>query len=167
MGWVSLILVVTTEHLDIDNIKGRIRVRDQKPLVKRAIAFEDGWDINRLVAHINEYVFFWPGTEARPIPSGINHFARYAQENTVILRIKTDWAIRSELAYCRFNSGAPRCSGGKYSPRGSQTYLPAGLFHANPSSVVEVVVKEAFKLPESVEIGKSAIGPWKALLICN
>lgn len=151
------------DHLSIAVGAGRLLLRDQKPLAAGAIAFEAGWTLERFVEHINEHVFFWPGTSAGPIPAGKNHFARYDREMPVVIRFATDDAVQSALSYCRYNSGAPRCSGGKYSPRGSNTYLPAARFPGSPSDVIEVVAHGSVALPLASEVADDPSGPWRKL----
>lgn len=151
------------DHLPIAFEGGRLHIRDQKPLAAGAIAFEVGWTLERFVDHINEHVFFWPGTSAGPIPAGKNHFARYNKENPVVIRFGTDDAAQSALFYSRYNSGAPRCSGGKYSPRGSSTYLPAARFQGSPSDVIEVVARGPVALPLESEVADDPSGPWRKL----
>jgi hypothetical protein len=142
---------------------GVVIVRDQAPLIQGAIEFEPEWTLARLVAHINEHVFMWPGTVAGPVKSGVNHFARYSSEQPVVLRFPMSHLGSLNPKFCRYNSGAPRCSGGKYSPRGANTYLPASKFPGTASEVVEVVVEQVLPLPPSVEVADEPIGPWRRL----
>lgn len=152
------------EHLQITIMGSAVIIRDQAPLKEGAIEFEDGWSVPRLVKHLNEQVFFWPGTAAGPIGAGANHFDRYSSERPVIIRIGTQAAIRANLRYSRFNSGAPRCSGGKRSPRGSKTYFAAEDFPGTPSDVVEVVVEGSLQLPATAELAEQPYGPWRRLI---
>src|SRR6266571_5249346 len=48
----------------------RVVLRDQDPLHEGAIAFETDWDLPRFVAHVNEHVFFWPGSATGPVAAG-------------------------------------------------------------------------------------------------
>lgn len=142
---------------------GTVLIRDQKPLSEGAIEFEEGWDFKRFIEHVNQHVFFWPGTSSGPIKPGLNHFGQYRSESPVILRFSTEYADTANLKFSRYNSGAPRCSGGKHSPRGSRTYLAASEFPGTASEVVEVVADGAFALPISVEASSSPAGPWQPL----
>ena len=151
------------EHVRVATQHGSVLIRDQKPLAKGAIEFEEDWDLKRFVAHVNKHVFFWPGTSAGPMDPGLNHFKRYHSEIPVILRFATQQAVTAGLKFSRYNSGAPRCSGGRYSPRGSQTYLPASEFPGTASEVVEVVASGAYTLPAVVEESSSPFGPWNRL----
>ena len=45
------------EHLLITTDIGSVLIRDQKPLAAGAIEFEEGWNLERFVAHVNEHVF--------------------------------------------------------------------------------------------------------------
>jgi len=152
----------------IVRIGGRsVHVRDQTPLHEGSIAFDRGWGIARLVEHINSHVFFWPGSVSGPIASGLNHYARYASERPAILRIPIQSLLRANAGrtplFCRFNSGAPRVSGGKYSPRGASTYAPASRFPGTRSQVIEVVFRGFVALPEDTAMGRSPSGNWQRL----
>lgn len=151
------------EHVELTNCGGPILIRDQKPLAEGAIAFEDGWDLARFVEHVNDHVFFWPGQSSGPVKPGLNHFNRYRHESPAILRFRTESVVDSALHFSRCNSGAPRCSAGKHSPRGSATYLPATEFVGTVSDVVEVVALGALALPAGTEVSDSPEGPWLAL----
>jgi hypothetical protein len=151
------------EHVAVSANAGSTMLRDQKPLIEGAIAFETGWDLARLVQHVNQHVFFWPGRSTGPIEPGMNHFERYRSEGPAILRFATAAMSEESLRFSRYNSGAPRCSAGKYSPRGSATYLPAIEFRGTASEVVEVVAVGACMLPSSVEVSYNPAGPWQSL----
>lgn len=151
------------DHLNIRQGHDSVQIRDQKPLIEGAIAFEKGWNIARLVQLINQHVFFWPGCHTGPINAGVNHFERYRNEEPVILRLATADLLDKGLNFSRYNSGAPRCSGGKYSPRGSMTYVSASDFLGTASEVVEVVVVGDCPLPASAEVSTSPAGPWRKL----
>lgn len=129
----------------------RVHVRDQAPLHAGNLKLSDRWTFDDFVEHLNEHVFFWPGTEAGPIGYGLRHFERYAEEDNVVLVLKTDEVIACQSAieprFCRFNSGSPRCTGGKPSPRGPGTFLLARDFVGTPSSVVEVTFRGSVSLP--------------------
>ena len=120
--------------------------------------------MSRLVAHINEHVFFWPGFATGPIESGLNHFELYRGEELAFLRILSADVINSSQAlFCRFNSGAPRVVNGRRSPRGADTYVPASSFRGTAGDVVEVVVRGALVLPQSTQVAGSYGGPWGLL----
>jgi hypothetical protein len=151
------------DHLAVSAGGDITLLRDQKPLIHGAIAFEEGWDLARLVQHINQHVFFWPGLASGPIASGINHFERYRAEAPVLLRFLTADLDDAVLRFSAYNSGAPRCSGGRYSPRGSKTCVSAAEFSGSASEVVEVVVAGGCALPEALEASDSPVGPWRSL----
>jgi hypothetical protein len=142
-------------------------LRDQDPLHAGAIGFEPGWDLGRFVAHINQYVFSWPGSATGPVEAGRNHFERYASEEPIILRVgfyQLLMANRDAVPlFCRFNSGAPRVVGGRPSPRGASTYQRAEDFLGTPSGVIEVVFKGRVMLPSSTQIGSLNGGTWETL----
>jgi len=76
----------STRTIELDS--HRVLIRDQRPLHARAIAFESGWDLSRFVQHVNEHVFFWPGTFTGPIKLGLNYYQGYADEELAILRVQ-------------------------------------------------------------------------------
>lgn len=151
-------------HLD----ERTVVVRDQEPLHAGSIAFEPGWDIARLVRRLNQLVYFWPGTARGPIDYGERHHARYRErERLVTLRVGTRALLDtnpSRPLFSRYNSGAPRVTAGRKSPRGAATFLHAAAFPGRPSEVVELVFEERVALPMSAtEIAESLDGPWLPL----
>lgn len=142
-----------------------IVLRDQAPLYKGNVRLPSGYTFEDFIESLNETVFFWPGSATTPISYGVRHFERYQDERPVILRI----SLRSLLAanptaeplYCRYNSGAPRCSYGQKSPRGPDPFLPAWGFSGTPSQVVEVVFQRKIVLPADVEFGSHPERRWR------
>lgn len=130
----------------------RVHIRDQQPLHEGNIAFATGWQFQDFVKHLNEHVFFWPGTPTGPISYGVRHFQRYHEEDNVVLVVETEEVLKMAgnppICFCRYNSGSPRWSGGRPSPRGPQTFQRAGVFDGSPSRVVEVVFRGPVKLPQ-------------------
>ena len=130
------------------------QLRDQDPLHAGNISFFGGWTLTDLILHLDDQVFFWPGWEHGPVQSGKNHFERYADERPIILRIVTTKLLSEnhEISpfFCKYNSGAPRCTYGEGSPRGPQTFLPAEEVLFTPSVVKEVTFRSTVKLPSSV-----------------
>ncbi len=157
-----------TVLLEVDGRE--ISIRDQEPLARGSIDFEDGWDFARLVELLTGLVFFWPGNNAGPIVSGRRHFARYhaANEALSVLRIPTCELISANaprqplLSSC--NSGSPRSNPkvGK-GPRGSCTFLSPAAFERTPGKVVEIVFGDTALLPESTEWAPHLSGPWRRL----
>ena len=145
--------------------EGEVYVRDQAPLHEGNIALAEGFSYSDLIELINSFVFFWPGDHQGPSAYGRRHFARYRHEGPVILRIRTRDLIDSGAAVhlCRYNSGAPRCSQGRGSPRGPDTFAPIRDFAEGVASIVEVVVPQRLSLPGTVEIAESPSGPFTLL----
>ena len=139
-------------------------IRDQQPLHAGNVDFEIGWDLTKLVDHLNQFVFLWPGKPEGPSDYGIRHFKRYANETNVMLRLKTVDMLKAnhenKPLFCSFNSGAPRCSGGRKSPRGSSTFVTARHAQYNASDVVEVVFRDRAVLPQTYEVSSNFDGPW-------
>ncbi len=147
----------------------KVSIRDQDPLHVGAIAFTEGWDLARLVEHINGFAFFWPGVEAGPIAYGRNHFERYhgIGEALSVLRIPTRALLEDNrertVRFSRVNSGATRMHGGKKVPRGEGTFRTAGAFDTTPGDVKEIVVEGVAVLPASAQFAESLAGPWRTL----
>jgi hypothetical protein len=138
-------------------------LQTQRPLHFGNILFEGGWQMKDLLTRINSLVFFWPGTSEGPIPHGRRHFRGNDWPTAcVALRVRTqtlfDSLGGSEPLFCTYNSGSPRCSGGKKSPRGPNTFLSALRFDRAPSKVVEVVFDTNVALPSCTEIAVNQDG---------
>jgi len=166
-GRKDLLRVRRRAHERVTIGKTVIMVRDQAPLHRGAIGFEDGHTFDEFVESLNRRVFFWPGTDEGPITYGIRHFERYENENPVLLRVSFQSLLTAnpsvEPYYCGYNSGSPRCSYGNRSPRGGRTFLRADEFAGTPSKVVEVTFKNPLILPPDVQRARHPLGPWRAL----
>lgn len=139
------------DHLPIE-IKGEQTIlRDQKPLHKGNVEWEENWDLKRFVKLLNSRVFFWPGDEKGPVASGRNHFKCYAEERPAILRFSTleliNFNKRLAPEFCRYNSGSPRMVLGRKSPRGRATFRTAKEIACTPGQVVEVTFPGTVQLP--------------------
>ncbi|MEX2389758.1 MAG: hypothetical protein WD534_17910, partial [Phycisphaeraceae bacterium] len=132
---------------------GSILVREQDPLPPGNMALPPGWSFGDFIELLNSLVFLWPDTSSGPVPYGIRHFERYQCEDPVILRVPTRDAVDQNVdpgpQVCRFNSGSPRCSQGRPSPRGPETFQPLASADFTAGRVVEVVFQEAFNLPST------------------
>jgi uncharacterized protein DUF7002 len=147
------------------HVDGRaISLRDQAPLHEGNLALSGGWSFPDLVEALNKRVFFWPGTESGPNDYGNRHFGRYVVEEPALIRVKTSALLeandQSAAEFCPYNSGSPRYSGGRPSPRGPNTFVSAASFNWSPSNVVELVFRERATLPASLEVGTDPAGPW-------
>jgi hypothetical protein len=144
------------------------RTRDQRPLHAGNISFSGGWTLTDLVLHLDDHVFFWPGWEYGPISYGKNHFDRYAEEKPIILRVSTKELFAENPGapplFCKYNSGAPRCTYGEGSPRGPQTFLGAGEFQFSTSEVREVTFRTRVALPQSVQAVAYPRSNWQPLI---
>jgi hypothetical protein len=97
------------------------------------------------------------------VGAGLNHYERYRAECPAIFAFGYKHADPNSLRFSLYNSGAPRCSGGRYSPRGSRTYLPSNEFSGTALQVVEVVATGEFVLPTNVEMSLDLGRKWKPL----
>lgn len=151
------------------SVEGRtIVIRDQDKLHRGNTGVPSGYTFEDLIESLNRRIFFWPGASGGPIPYGRRHFERYEQEHPVILRVEFQSVLNANPSasplYCRYNSGSPRCSDGKKSPRGPNTFLSAIDFHETPSKVVEVTFDTEIMLPPTTQFGAHPSGPWKKLI---
>jgi hypothetical protein len=150
------------------NIGGDVvSIRDQAPLHLGNARLEGGWVFDDLVRTLNARVFFWPGTDIGPVSSGVRHFARYESEGPSIIRIKmADMLAANPDAtplFCKFNSGSPRCTSGKGSPRGPSTFVSAENAPFRAAECVEVTFVGGVQLPRETFESSSSAGPWKML----
>lgn len=129
-----------------------IVIRDQAPLHVGNIDL-NGRAFADIVAMLNKFVYFWPGSESGPIRSGRNHFGRYAMQDCVVLVLPSKelyLKAAGRLCLSRCNSGAPRMNNGRRQPRDAGTFVSIDAFPSPPSDVVEVVVPDFVDLPEFV-----------------
>ena len=155
-------------HHEVITIGGEaIVIRDQAPLHRGNVALPDEWSFEDLVAMLNRQVFFWPGSLSSPIAYGVRHFERYRSEDTRIIRVPLlDLAAANpsrEPNVCRYNSGSPRCNGGRPSPRSQKTFEPITISRLRPSEVVEVTLSPDAILPSSTQVARSLGGRWTSL----
>jgi hypothetical protein len=145
-----------SESLAVESGGKNVVLRDQRPLHPGNCDLQEGWSFEDFVEHLNSFVYFWPGKASKPVRSGINHFARYQYEDAVVLKVRTVDLIsanpNSTPRVSRVNSGAPRWSGGRASPRGSRTFLPLADFDGTASDVVEFVFEGRIHLPPDVDV---------------
>ena len=151
-------------RVDAENV----HVRDQGPLLRNNMwlhgcSFED-W-----VAQLNGLVFFWPGRASGPTGPGQRHFDRYASERPAVIRIPTADLLEANRGgvprFSCYNSGAPRWSGGRPSPRGLDTFTVGDEFGHGVSRVVEVAYCGSAILPATAELGGTPQGPWRRFLV--
>jgi uncharacterized protein DUF7002 len=143
-----------------------VLLRDQAPLYLGNMALPNGFSFPDFIESLNSRVFFWPGTSSGPIPHGVRHFNRYANEDPVIIRIPSTSLISENATpprFCAYNSGSPRCSNGDKSPRGPNTFVEAAAFTRLASQVVEVTFENAVTIPSGAEYGFNLGGPWQPL----
>ena len=146
-----------------------ILLRDQAPLHRGNLRLPNGFSFEDFVESLNQRVFFWPGTAAGPISYGLRHFERYRQESPVLLRIDYRSLLLANSSavplYCRYNSGSPRCSDGRKSPRGPDTFVSTVDFDGTPSQVVEVTFSSDVDLPTHTEFGSHR--PGRGVCCCS
>jgi hypothetical protein len=145
-----------------------IVIRDQAPLYRGNASLPRGFSFEDLIETLNRRIFLWPGNGDRPISYGVRHFNHYQKEQPVMLRFDFESLLRTNPSanplFCRYNSGSPRCSNGRKSPRGRNTFLSAADFDGTPSHVVEVTFDSEIVLPQDTEFARRLRGPWRPLL---
>ena len=146
----------------------QIVLTDQRPLTAGNVDFRDGWEVGDLVESVNRRVFFWRGDHTGLLSKDRGHFGTYSERGNqlVFLRVPFMDAVvvneNSAPEYCRFNSGGPRCSGGRKSPRGPNTFVQADQADFTLGKVREIVFQDVFHLPDSTEICHGSWnGPWQ------
>src|SRR5258708_7499627 len=141
------------KHLCISVGGQSVSLRDQAALHERNMRLEDGWAFDDFVRYLNEQVFFWPGGETGPNEYGVRHFARYASENPVIIRVPFASLVARNPAtaprFSKFNSGSPRWSAGVPPRRGKGTFVAAAAADFGPGAVVEVTFEGSIFLPRN------------------
>jgi hypothetical protein len=155
------------EHLPLLLGEHALLLRDQAPLHEGNIEFRGATTFEDLIESLNGRVYFWPGDGRGPSDYGQRHFERYQGERPTLLRIRFD-SLRAANpgvlpAFCQYNSGSPRCSGGAKSPRGPETFVAAGRFSKGVGGVVEVTFERSVRLPDDAEIADTYRGPWREL----
>jgi hypothetical protein len=146
--------------------RDKVSIRDQDPLHQGNMALQPECSYADFLEILNARVFFWPGTETGPIPSGLRHFARYQAERPTILRVRTADILTAnpKIApdFCRFNSGSPRWTNGTAAPRGRQTFVSAENADFGAARVIEVTFPRSILLPAVVQTARNPAGPWRA-----
>lgn len=168
-GRLDLLQTRRVKPVSIEVAGNTIILRDQAPLHAGHIFFEEDWDLAQLIESLNRRVFFWPGSGEAPIAYGARHFNRYAEESTAILRIPLQALVETNAdnspLFCRYNSGSPRTTSGRKSPRGPLTFLPCDQFVDNHRKVVEVTFEGSVVLPaETTEVLLGAETGWTRLV---
>jgi hypothetical protein len=142
--------------------EGNLIVRDQRPLSEGSIRFEGGWGLEDLLHDLSRRVFLWPGTEVGPIDYGQRHAEAYKRTD-VLIRMRTQDLLGSEPYFSKYNSGSPRCCGGKKSPRGPNTFPPAEQCTFTAGRVVEVTFLGQLCLPADTLLRSAPQEEWELL----
>jgi len=165
-GQSSLLRTRRKEHIEIQIGSDRILVRDQAPLHEGNLILEGGLTFQDFLAALNRQVFFWPGSVSGPISYGVRHFERYRGEAVHILRVPTADIAQANPAreplVCRYNSGSPRWSRGRPSPRGADTFIAISMTDLAVGKVVEVTFAPDVRLPASTQVSTSPAAGWRA-----
>lgn len=144
-----------------------IVLRNQAPLHEANIELDGRWGFADLIGYLNSHVYFWPGDSTGPTGLGRSFLDRYSGSSVGMLRIPTIDLIEENegqpALFSRHNSGAPRHSRGKPSPRGHSTFVGASRFLHAPSKAQEVAFRGEVALPQSTVWVTRLGSPWRRL----
>ena len=140
-------------------------IRDQAPLLlKGQMDLASGFALTDLTTLIDKHVFFWPGN-ADEMRSGLWESSKYAEDNVVMIRVSLAALLRENPGvgpfFCKFNSGGPRATGGRPSPRGPDLFVGAAHFDGTPSTVIEVAFRRSVRLPADVDLAEGLNAPFR------
>ncbi len=162
----SVLLARRPLSVTVQAREGLVIINDQAPLHANNMSLTPGFTFEDLLGLLNEHVFFWPGMETKLVDSGMSFLGRYNGSPRTLLRIPTTELFERyprDIRFCRYNSGAPRASGGRKSPRGPNLFQVPDQFNGTAGKVVEVAFPTDVELPASVEIATGLTSPWTRL----
>lgn len=147
-------------------VDGRpVEIRDQHTISEIALpkCLEDGLQVPDYIELLNHRVFLWPTIERLG-----KHYARYASEKPVLLRVSTSdlLALNSHVEFSRLNSGATRPNshlGGIAPMRGRNTFQSAETCNLRISEIAEVTFPERCQLPSGFWSANTPLGPWRLM----
>jgi hypothetical protein len=157
--------IVRAANLPVRFGRHLVSIRDQCALRKHQVRLVGGWLWEDLISEINRRVFFWPGSQNGPNQYGRNFTEAYRKRGHHTITIRVGFRAlmeanpRNAPYFCKFNSGAPRMSAGKRSPRGPATFLLHRDWCDPPSGVAEVSFLGKVVLPSSAEV-QDTDGRW-------
>lgn len=146
----------------------QVILRNQEPLIEANLLLDAGWAFEDLIEYLNAHVYFWPGTSQSLDPLGSSFLSKYQHADVSILRLKLSSVTKANPGlpplFSKYNTGAGRHSGGKPSPRGPNTFVPAGRFKGTRSEIREVGFHGPVILPPDAELAPTLAGPWRHAL---
>ena len=142
-----------------------VALKDQLPLIESNADIPVPWTFQDLVEHLNQHVFFWPGSATAPIRAGRRLLDHYREDGPAVIRVPSrDLLARNGSIvplFCPFNSGAPRQQAGQRVRRGPDLFQAAAAFPRRASEVTELVFQSSAQLPDSCEVYSPS--GWSAL----
>jgi len=168
---VDLLVNKRQRALPIGEHRKEVTLQSQRLLIDKNIEWEPGWNLARFLKSLNSFVFFCAGTENGPCRNGMCHSkSKDGPHSPIMMRVPTAGLFSNawtEPRFSRYNSGSPRMtpvSGmARRSPRGGQTFLPAGDFPSTVGNVVEVVIEDHVALPDGCQYRSTTDSHWLSI----
>jgi hypothetical protein len=133
---------------------GTFLLNDQAALAYGHVKDPESLSEAEFVRLLDQFTFFWPGTDQGPIQMGRNFVDRYVDRGDRLLRVAVETRAffaanhpcRVLLSTC--NSGAPRSNPRAVIYRGYDTFEPLFSYSGSVSDIKEVAVLGYARLPE-------------------
>jgi hypothetical protein len=142
----------------------QILIRNQAPLDPGSLDLGATGTLEKYVAWLNSYVYFWPGTALGPREDGMRMFERTTGTRSIVIRVPTRSLIAANRAspacVATCNTGVAWTEQGIRSRRGPEVFQPIAKFSEQPASIHEICFGGDVRLPESAEYGTNPTGPW-------
>jgi hypothetical protein len=137
---------------------GNFTLNDQQALKYRHVKDPSSLSESEFVTLLDQFAFFWPGSEDGPIEMGGNFLRRYTERGDSLLQVivetelfmKMNHPSRIFLSQC--NSGAPRSNPGTLIYRGDDTFIPMMNYEERISEIKEIALSGWAVLPSDFEI---------------
>jgi hypothetical protein len=133
-----------------------------------SLELDEGMKLEEFLYELNSRVFFWPGDENGPIPTGRRHFEHYEGEGAVhLIRVPLASLLNDNpdktlfVSFC--NSGSARHQQGRPVRRGKSTFSIPTEATRPAYEVKEFTFIGEARLPESAQWTSSLSAQWLPL----
>ncbi len=142
----------------VETPMGNFILNDQQALKYGHVKHLDSLTESEFVALLDQFAFFWPGTENSPSEMGRNFAARYQRRGDSLVQIvaatrslmRLNRAGRIFISQC--NSGAPRSNPYKAIYRGKDTFIPIMKYESPICEIKEIAIQGWAILPADSQI---------------